>query len=48
MNAILAACGFNLRKLLRAFFWLIFKELERLKMLVRSFKTSVLQQIVTV
>jgi IS5 family transposase len=31
MNAILAACGFNLRKLLRAFFWLLFKELERLK-----------------
>jgi IS5 family transposase len=32
MNAILAACGFNLRKLLRAFFWLLFKELERLKL----------------
>jgi IS5 family transposase len=31
MNAVLAACGFNLRKLLRAFFWLLFKELERLK-----------------
>jgi transposase, IS5 family len=30
MNAILAACGFNLRKLLRAFFWLLFKELELL------------------
>ncbi len=30
MNAILAACGFNFRKLLRVFFWLIFKELERL------------------
>lgn len=30
MNAILAACGFNLRKLLRAFIWLLFKELERL------------------
>lgn len=27
MNAILAACGFNLRKLLRAFIWFIFKEL---------------------
>jgi transposase, IS5 family len=27
MNAILAACGFNLRKLLRAFFWPLFKEL---------------------
>jgi len=34
MNAILAACGFNLRKLLRAFFWLLFKELERLKSLL--------------
>jgi transposase, IS5 family len=34
MNAILAACGFNLRKLLRAFFWLIFKELCRLKLLL--------------
>ena len=31
MNAILAACGFNLRKLLRALLWLVFKELERLK-----------------
>jgi transposase, IS5 family len=31
MNAILAACGFNLRKLLRAILWLIFKELGRLK-----------------
>ena len=31
MNALLAACGFNLRKLLRAFFWLIFKELYWLK-----------------
>jgi hypothetical protein len=31
MNAILAACGFNLRKVLRGFFWLLFKELERLK-----------------
>ena len=31
MNAILAACGFNLRKLLRALLWLLFKELERLK-----------------
>jgi len=30
-NAILAACGFNLRKLLRALLWLLFKELERLK-----------------
>jgi IS5 family transposase len=32
MNAILAGCGFNLRKLLRAFFWLLFKELWRLKL----------------
>ena len=48
MNAILAACGFNLRKLLRAFFWLIFKELERLKVLLKSLKISVLQPIVTV
>jgi transposase, IS5 family len=31
MNAILAACGFNLRKLLRAFLWLIFKELKQLE-----------------
>jgi len=31
MNAILAGCGFNFRKLLRAFIWLLFKELERLK-----------------
>lgn len=35
MNAILAACGFNLRKLLRAFFWLIFKELFGLKSSLR-------------
>ena len=41
MNAILAACGFNLRKLLRAIFWLIFKELERLKMLLQPFKMFV-------
>jgi IS5 family transposase len=33
MNAILAGCGFNLRKLLRAFIWLYFKELERLRLL---------------
>jgi len=38
INVILAACGFNLRKLLRAFFWLIFKELVRLKFLLQSFK----------
>jgi len=31
MNAILAGCGFNFRKLLRAFIWLLFKELVRLK-----------------
>lgn len=35
INAILAACGFNLRKLLRALLWLIFKELERLKRLAK-------------
>ena len=29
MNAILAACGFNLRKLLRAFIWPIVKELNQ-------------------
>jgi IS5 family transposase len=34
MNAILAGCGFNFRKLLRAFIWLLFKELERLKSLL--------------
>ena len=38
MNAILAACGFNLRKLLRAFFWLIVKELERLKKGLQPFR----------
>lgn len=37
MNAILAACGFNLRKLLRAILWLLFKELERLKSLLMPF-----------
>jgi transposase, IS5 family len=37
MNAILAACGFNLRKLLRAFIWLLFKELERFGSLVLPF-----------
>jgi IS5 family transposase len=31
MNVLLAACGFNLRKLLRALLWLLFKELDRLK-----------------
>lgn len=39
MNAILAACGFNLRKLLRAFIWLIVKELKSVK-LIRIFKTQ--------
>jgi IS5 family transposase len=38
MNAILAACGFNLRKLLRAILWLLFKELERFKALLMPFK----------
>lgn len=38
MNAILAACGFNLRKLLRVLLWLVFKELERLKTVLESFK----------
>jgi len=37
MNAILAACGFNLRKLLRAILWLLFKGLERLKALLKPF-----------
>jgi IS5 family transposase len=34
MNAILAGCGFNFRRLLRAFIWLLFKELERLGTLI--------------
>ena len=38
MNAILAACGFNLRKLLRAFIWLLFKELGRLKLVLKPFR----------
>jgi IS5 family transposase len=37
INAILAACGFNFRKLLRAFLWLLFKELERSKSIMLSF-----------
>lgn len=41
INVILAACGFNLRKLLRAFFWLIFKELARFKLLLQSLKRLV-------
>ena len=45
INVILAACGFNLRKLLRAFFWLIFKELEQLKTLLQSFKRLVGQPV---
>jgi IS5 family transposase len=40
MNAILAACGFNLRKLLRAILWLLFKELERLKVPLIRFRFS--------
>jgi len=40
MNAILAACGFNFRKLLRAFLWLLFKELERLKLPLIRFRFS--------
>lgn len=38
MNAILAACGFNLRKLLRAFFWPLFKELEQFKLPLIGFE----------
>lgn len=38
MNAILAACGFNMRKLLRALLWLLFKELEQLKSLLMLYK----------
>lgn len=34
LNAILAACSFNLRKLLRAILWLVFKELERLRTMI--------------
>ena len=34
MNALLAACGFNVRKIMRALLWLLFKELERLKILL--------------
>ena len=37
MNAILAACGFNLRKLLRALLWLLFKDLKWLKLLLGPF-----------
>lgn len=40
MNAILAACGFNLRKLLRALLWLVFKELEWRTRLLRPFELS--------
>ena len=47
MNAILAACGFNLRKLLRAIFWLIFKELERLKLLLTPFKIIIRPNVAT-
>jgi IS5 family transposase len=38
LNAILAACGFNLRKLLRVLLWLVFKELGRLKTLLMLFR----------
>ena len=38
MNAILAACGFNLRKLLRALFWLFFIERKRFKLVLKPFK----------
>lgn len=41
MNAILAACGFNLRKLLRALFWLFFKECKRFKLLLKPFRLPV-------
>jgi IS5 family transposase len=40
INAILAACGFNLRKLLRALLWLVFKELDRFKSLLMLLKRS--------
>ena len=40
MNAILAACGFNLRKLLRAFIWLHFKELVRLAIQILPVKIN--------
>jgi IS5 family transposase len=42
MNAILAGCGFNLRKLLRAFLWLLFKELGRLKSLLAPVEYALL------
>lgn len=48
MNAILAACGFNLRKLLRAIIWLFFKELGWLKLLLRPFKITVEPMAVTI
>ncbi len=37
MNALLAGCGFNLRKLLRALFWLFFKERKRFKLEMKPF-----------
>jgi len=37
LNVILADCRFNLRKFLKAIFGLIFKELERLKLLLQPF-----------
>lgn len=47
MNAILAACGFNLRKLLRAFLWLDFKELGRLRQLLQPLGLFVAPSVVT-
>lgn len=40
MNAILDVCGFNLRKFLRAFLWLVFKELDRFKSLLMLLNRS--------
>ncbi len=48
MNAILAACGFNLRKLLRALLWLVFKELGRLGLLLQPLKSLVTTLSLTV
>ncbi|HXV21487.1 MAG TPA: hypothetical protein VD811_10945 [Desulfuromonadales bacterium] len=43
MTAILAACGFSLRKLLRTFFWLTFKELKPLEWLLLPSRWDVRQ-----
>lgn len=40
MNAILAACGSNMRKLLRVLLWLVFNELERLKLLLMLLRST--------